>query len=358
MRVRWKDFELPTRLIVDEKSLTSTYGMFIAEPFERGYGITLGNSLRRVLLSSIEGAAVTWVKFKNVAHEFTTIPGVYEDVTDIVLALKQLIVRINVDEPRRLRIEVGEKGKVCASNILPDPAVEIINPDLHIATLTDEGEFVVEMEVKKGRGYVTADENEREEQEVDVIPVDSIYSPVRRVKYRVENTRVGKLTNYDKLIMEIWTNGTISPEMAMVESSKILRKHLNPFVQYFELGRELQLNEKKEEEARKREKYLEELKTKLAMPVSELDLSVRASNCLVLENIKSIGEFVQKSEADLLKVRNFGKTSLKEVKKKLADIGLSLGMDLDAIFGRKPALPGAPAATAASASASAAPPTA
>ncbi|MBI5366730.1 MAG: DNA-directed RNA polymerase subunit alpha [Planctomycetes bacterium] len=347
MRVRWKDFELPTRLVCDEKTLTSTFGTFIAEPFERGFGMTLGNSLRRVLLSSIEGSAVTWVKFKGVAHEFTTIPGVYEDVTDIVLALKKLVVRVNVDEPRRLKIDVSEKGEVKAAHIIPDGAVEIINPDLHIATLSQDTEFCIEMEVKKGRGYVTADENEREDQELGVIPVDSIFSPVRRVRYRVENTRVGKLTNYDKLVMDIWTNGTISPEMAMVESSKILRKHLNPFVQYFELGKELQLNEKKEEEARKREKYLEELKTKLSMPVSELDLSVRASNCLVLENIKTIGEFVQKSEADLLKVRNFGKTSLKEVKKKLSDIGLSLGMDLETIFGKKPAAPAGAAPAAA-----------
>lgn len=333
MRVRWKDFELPTRVVVDEKTLTSTFGTFIAEPFERGYGITIGNSLRRVLLSSIEGAAVTSVKIKGVSHEFSTIKGVVEDVTDIVLSLKKLVVRLETEGPRTLRIEKHEKGEVRAGDIAPDPQVTVVNPDMHIATLTEDVDFVVELEVRKGRGYVTADENEKEDKELGIISVDSIFSPVRRVKYRVENTRVGKLTNYDKLVLDIWTNGTVSPELALVEASKILRKHLNPFVQYFELGRELQMNEKKEEEARKREKYMEELKQKLQMSVSELDLSVRASNCLTSENIQTIGELVVRSEPDLLKVRNFGKTSLKEVKKKLADMGLSLGMDLETILG-------------------------
>lgn len=333
MRVRWKDFELPTRVVVDEKTLTSTFGTFIAEPFERGYGITIGNSLRRVLLSSIEGAAVTSVKIKGVSHEFSTIKGVVEDVTDIVLSLKKLVVRLETEGPRTLRIEKHEKGEVRAGDIAPDPQVTVVNPDMHIATLTEDVDFVVELEVRKGRGYVTADENEKEDRELGIISVDSIFSPVRRVKYRVENTRVGKLTNYDKLVLDIWTNGTVSPELALVEASKILRKHLNPFVQYFELGRELQMNEKKEEEARKREKYMEELKQKLQMSVSELDLSVRASNCLTSENIQTIGELVVRSEPDLLKVRNFGKTSLKEVKKKLADMGLSLGMDLETILG-------------------------
>ncbi|MBI2920373.1 MAG: DNA-directed RNA polymerase subunit alpha [Planctomycetes bacterium] len=333
MRVRWKDFELPTRVVVEEKTLTNTFGTFIAEPFERGYGITIGNSLRRVLLSSIEGAAVTSVKIKGVSHEFSTIKGVVEDVTDIILSIKKLVVRLETEGPRTLRIEKHEKGEVKGSDIAPDPQVTVVNPDLHIATLTEDVDFVVELEVKKGRAYVTADENEKEDRELGVISVDSIYSPVRRVKYRVENTRVGKLTNYDKLVLDIWTNGTVSPELALVEASKILRKHLNPFVQYFELGRELQMNERKEEEARKREKYMEELKQKLQMSVSELDLSVRASNCLTSENIQTIGELVVRGEAELLKVRNFGKTSLKEVKKKLADMGLSLGMDLETILG-------------------------
>ena len=333
MRVRWKDFELPTRVVVDEKTLTSTFGTFVAEPFERGYGITIGNSLRRVLLSSIEGAAVTSVKIKGVSHEFSTIKGVVEDVTDIILSLKKLVVKLENEGPRTLRIEKHEKGEVRASDIAADPQVTVVNPDMHIATLTEDVDFVVELEVRKGRHYVTSDENEKEDKEVGVVSVDSIFSPVRRVKYRVENTRVGKLTNYDKLVLDIWTNGTVSPELALVEASKILRKHLNPFVQYFELGRELQMNEKKEEEARKREKYMEELKQKLQMSVSELDLSVRASNCLTSENIQTIGELVVRSEPDLLKVRNFGKTSLKEVKKKLSDMGLSLGMDLETVLG-------------------------
>ncbi|MCE9584487.1 MAG: DNA-directed RNA polymerase subunit alpha [Planctomycetes bacterium] len=333
MRVRWKDFELPTRVVVEEKTLTSTFGTFVAEPFERGYGITIGNSLRRVLLSSIEGAAVTSVKIKGVSHEFSTIKGVVEDVTDIILSIKKLVVKLETEGTRTLRIEKKEKGEVRAADIIADSQVTVVNPDLHIATLTEDVEFVVEMEVRKGRSYVTSDENEKEDREVGTISVDSIFSPVRRVKYRVENTRVGKLTNYDKLVLDIWTNGTVSPELALVEASKILRKHLNPFVQYFELGRELQMNEKKEEEARKREKYMEELKQKLQMSVSELDLSVRASNCLTSENIQTIGELVVRSEAELLKVRNFGKTSLKEVKKKLSDMGLSLGMELETILG-------------------------
>lgn len=333
MKVRWKDFELPTRVVVDEKTLTSTFGTFIAEPFERGYGITIGNSLRRVLLSSIEGASVTSVKIKGVSHEFSTMKGVVEDVTDIILSIKKLVVKLETDGPRTLRIEKHEKGEVRASDISADPQVTVVNPELHIATLTEDVDFVVELEVRKGRSYVTSDENEKEDREVGTISVDSIFSPVRRVKYRVENTRVGKLTNYDKLVLDIWTNGTVSPELALVEASKILRKHLNAFVQYFELGRELQMNEKKEEEARKREKYMEELKQKLQMGVSELDLSVRASNCLTSENIQTIGELVVRSEAELLKVRNFGKTSLKEVKKKLSDMGLSLGMDLETILG-------------------------
>ncbi|NUN48647.1 MAG: DNA-directed RNA polymerase subunit alpha [Candidatus Brocadiae bacterium] len=333
MRVRWKDFELPTRVVVEEKTLSQTFGTFVAEPFERGYGITIGNSLRRVLLSSIEGAAVTSVKIKGVSHEFSTIKGVVEDVTDIILAIKKLVVKLENEGPRTLRIEKREKGPVRASDILPDPQITVVNGDLHIATLTEDVEFAVEMEIRKGRGYVTSDENEKEDREVGTISVDSIYSPVRRVKYRVENTRVGKLTNYDKLVVDVWTNGVVTPEMALVEASKILRKHLNPFVQYFELGRELQMNERKEEEARKRERYMEELKQKLQMGVSELDLSVRASNCLTSESIQTIGELVQRSEVELLKVRNFGKTSLKEVKKKLADMGLSLGMDLETILG-------------------------
>ncbi|MHC4607601.1 MAG: DNA-directed RNA polymerase subunit alpha [Planctomycetota bacterium] len=304
MRVHWKDFELPTRVVLDEKSATPTYGKFMAEPFERGFGSTIGNSLRRVLYSAIEGSAVTAVKVKNVPHEFTSIEGVVEDVTDIVLNLKELVVRINDETPHKLTLEVGQKGPVRAGQIQSETGVEVVNPEMPLFTLAEDTDVAMEIEV-------------------------------RRVRYHVENTRVGKQTDFDRLVLEVWTNGTVTPEEAVVEATKILRKHLNPFVQYFELGRELQINERKEEELRQKEKEKEELRRKLSMSISELDLSVRSANCLSSENIETIGELVGRTEGDLLKVRNFGKTSLREVKKKLSELGLSLGVDLDAIFGRK-----------------------
>jgi len=335
MRVRWKDFELPTRLSVDEKSATPTFAQFSAEPFERGFATTIGNSLRRVLYSSIEGTAVTAVKMKGVPHEFTTIEGVVEDVTDIVLNLKQLVVKIADEGKKSLKLDVSKKGPVKAGMMTPQAGVEIINPDLHICTLAEDVELSAEITVSKGRRYVTAEEHSKDQVEIGMVPVDSSFSPVKRVRYKVENTRVGKLTNYERLVLEVWTNGTVSPEEAVTEASKILRKHLNPFVQYFELGRELQVNEKKEEELRKKESEKEELRQKLSMSISELDLSVRSANCLASERIETIGELVSRSETELLKVRNFGKTSLREVKKKLSDMTLTLGMDLEAIFGKK-----------------------
>lgn len=335
MRVRWKDFELPTRVVLDDQTATPTYGTFTIEPFERGFGTTIGNALRRVLYSSIEGAAVTSVKIKGVAHEFSTMNGVLEDVTDIILNLKQLVLKLHGDEGKKLRLEANKKGAVKAAHIQPEAGVDIINPDLNICTLSEDIDFSAEITVARGRRYVTSEEHSKDLHEIGVIPVDSSFSPVRRVRYRVENTRVGKLTNYDRLIIEIWTNGTVTPEEVMVEASKILRKHLNPFVQYYELGRELQVNEKKEEEQRKQEKYVEELRQKLSMSISELDLSVRSANCLASERIETIGELVKRSEPDLLKVRNFGKTSLREVKKKLAELNLELGIDVDAKLGKK-----------------------
>jgi DNA-directed RNA polymerase subunit alpha len=337
MRVRWKDFELPTRVIAQDKTLSGDYGQFVAEPFERGFGVTIGNGLRRVLLSSIEGASVTHVKIKGAAHEFASLPGVVEDVTAIVLNLKQLAIRLDGEGSRRLKLEAHKKGEVTAAAIMPDPAVEILNPKLHIATLSEDVDFEAEIEVRRGRGYVTSEEHSKDSHEIGVIPVDASFSPVQRVKYRVENTRVGKRTNYDRLHLEIWTNGTITPELALVEASKIFRKHLNPFVLYYELGKELQINEKKEEAARQKEKYLDQIRQKLAMSISELDLSVRATNCLMSEKIETLRELVQRQESELLKIRNFGKTSLKEVKKKLSDIGLSIGMSLDDVFGIKEA---------------------
>jgi len=317
----------------DETVSTDTYGKFTAEPFERGFGTTVGNSLRRILLSSLEGAAVTHIKLKGAEHEFSSLRGVMEDVTDIILNVKSLLVKLDADEPKTMRLHTKKAGAVTAGMIEADPAITMVNKDLVIATLTDDVMFDMTLTVDKGRGYVTATENieDVEEQEIGTISVDSNYSPVTRVRYATEDARVGQKTDYDRLILEIWTNGTITPEMAMVEASKILRKHLNPFVQYFELGSDL-ANEDALAALRDANKALvdPQLEQKLNMPVQELDLSVRANNCLESAKIGTVRDLVKKNDADLLKVRSFGKTSLREVKRKLADLGLSLGMDLDA----------------------------
>ncbi len=328
MRIRWRGFELPTRITVDQETLTGTYGKFVAEPFERGYGITIGNSLRRVLLSSLEGSAVTSVRIKGVKHEFTSIPGIVEDVTDIMLNIKSIIVKLQDDQPRTLKIDAHKKGEVKAKDIVTEGDAEIINPDLHIVTLSEKVDFEVDMEVKQGRGYVTAEENEPEEPQIGLITVDSLFSPVRKVKFYTEDTRVGRKTNYDKLIIEVWTNGIVTPEMALVEASKILRKHLNPFIQYFDIGRELPRLDVRPslEEAEPEDEITDELQEKMNKLVADLDLSVRASNCLEAAKIKTIGELVSLSEEEVLAIRNFGRTTLKEVKKKLAQLGMSLGM--------------------------------
>src|ERR1700757_4581433 len=239
MRIKWRGLELPNRLSSERETLTDTYGKFYAEPFERGFGVTVGNSLRRILLSSLEGSAVTRVKIQGVQHEISTIPGVVEDVTDIILNVKSLVVKNSSEQPKTIRIDRHERGVVTAANIIADEAVQIINPEHILATLTDDVPFVMEMTVENGRGYRTADENAGLEREIGVIPVDSSFSPVVRVKYDIEETRVGQRTNYDKLVLEIWTNGTISPHMALVEGAKIMRKHLNPFIQYAEPGPEM-----------------------------------------------------------------------------------------------------------------------
>jgi DNA-directed RNA polymerase subunit alpha len=314
---------------MDESTATDTFGKFMVEPFERGFGTTIGNGLRRVLLSSIEGTAVTTVKIEGVVHEFSTIPGVLEDVTQIILNIKKLRVKMHTDAPCTLRIDVAEKGDVTGANIETDHNVEVVNTDLKIATLTDDVRFHCEIQVKKGRGYVTSDDNVTDDMEVGIIPVDSIFSPVYRVRYGIEATRVGKFTNYDRLVLEIWTDGSVSPEMALVEASKIYRKHLNPFVQYFETKEDLAveggvLAPEGDEGAKKRE--MDDL---LSKSVDMLDLSVRSKNCLDSEAILTIRELVTLSEQDLLKVRNFGKTSLKEVKNKLSALGLGLGMSAE-----------------------------
>jgi DNA-directed RNA polymerase subunit alpha len=333
MRIRWRGLELPSRVVRDEAVSTETYGKFTAEPFERGFGTTVGNSLRRILLSSLEGAAVTHIKLKGAEHEFSSLPGVMEDVTDIILNIKSLVVKMDGDEPRELKLHVKKAGPVTAGMIEADNNVTIVNKDHVIATLTEDVTFDMTLSIDKGRGYVTAADNigDAEEQEIGLIAVDSMYSPVTRVRYATEDARVGQKTDYDRLILEIWTNGTVTPEMAMVEASKILRKHLNPFVQYFELGSDT-ANDEAISALRDANKAMidPELQSKLNMSVQELDLSVRANNCLESAKIGSVRDMVKKTDADLLKVRSFGKTSLREVKRKLADMGLSLGMDLDA----------------------------
>ena len=303
MRIRWKGLELPTRVVLDSTTETPTYGQFVAEPFERGFGVTIGNSLRRILMSSLEGAAVTGVKIEGVLHEFSSVEGVIEDATDLILNIKGLVVRLEGDEPRIVTLEADEPGPVTAGMIQADPNVEIVNTDHVICTLSKK------------------------------IPVDAHFSPVSRVRFRAENTRVGQRTNYDRLVLELWTNGTVSPDMALVEAAKIMRKHLNPFVEYFQPGEELVAEEaaELEEVAAGAEEYVSELERKLALPIAHLELSVRASNCLESENMMTVGQLVRLSEDDLLAVRSFGKTSLREVKRKLADLGLSLGMDLEGV---------------------------
>jgi DNA-directed RNA polymerase subunit alpha len=339
MRIIWRGLELPTKVVRDETVSTNMYGRFYIEPFERGFGTTIGNSLRRVLLSSLEGSAVTSVKIRGVDHEFTTIHGVVEDVTGIILNVKKLVVRLQGDEPKTIKVSADKAGAVTAGMIVADPSVQIVNKDLVLATLTEDVPFEMEMVVGNGRGYSPAMERiaqaDRFDQEIGRIEIDAIYSPVLRVRYKTEDTRVGQRTNYDKLILEIWTDGTVTPELALVEAGKILRKYINPFVHYAELGEETVGEEVVAEEVE--EGGLdEELAAKLAMPVESLDLTVRSSNCLNSNHIETVGQLVQMTEADLLKIRSFGKTSLREVRRKLADLGLSLGMtDVDKYVKKK-----------------------
>jgi len=277
----------------------------------------------------LEGSAVTSIKIANVDHEFTSIGGIMEDATDIVLNVKSLVVRLNSDGPRTMTVSAKKAGVVTAADIVADPAIEVLNKDLVLATLTEDVKFEMEMVVENGRGYMPASERiaaaDRFDQEVGRILLDAVYSPVTRVRYATEDTRVGQRTNYDKLILEVWTNGTTTPEMALVEAAKILRKHINPFVQYFEVGEETVVAEIGEE-VLEEETIDEELVEKLKIPIQELELSVRASNCLESEKVDTVGQLVKMTDADLLKIRSFGKTSLREIKRKLADIGLSLGM--------------------------------
>src|SRR4051795_12670083 len=288
MRIKWRGLELPNRLSSDRETLSDTYGKFHTEPFERGFGVTVGNSLRRILLSSLEGSAVTRVKIHGVQHEISTIPGVVEDVTDIILNVKSLVVKNASEQSKTIRIDRHERGVVTAASIITDEAVQIINPEHVIATLTDDVPFSMEMTVENGRGYRTSEENVGKEREIGVIPVDSSFSPVVRVKYEIEETRVGQRTNYDRLVLEVWTNGTVRPQMALVEGAKILRKHLNPFIQYAEPGPELPIDERADPVGIVIDVIDQDLEKKLGMSLAELELSVRATNCLESEGITTV----------------------------------------------------------------------
>lgn len=329
MRIRWRGLELPSLVTCDRASLTSTYGKFVAEPFERGFGVTVGNSLRRILLSSLEGSSITQIKIHGAQHEFTTLPGVVEDITDIVLNVKALIVKNYSESTKVITIEKRQRGVVTGADIQTGDSVEVLNKNHILATLTDDVPFAMEMVVENGRGYIPASEHSVNVQEIGIIPVDAIYSPVVKVRYEIEETRVGQKTNYDKLTLEIWTNGSIGPEMALVEAAKILRKHLNPFVQYQELGSAVHA------ELRPAGMLGSDgaIEAKLNMSLAELNLSVRATNCLESENIITVRDLVQKTEDQLLEVRNFGDTTLNEVKIKLTELGLRLGMRVPAAAG-------------------------
>lgn len=313
---------MPKRLDCDDATYTNTYGRFVAEPFERGYGVTLGNALRRILLSSIEGSAVTSVHIEGVEHEFSTIPGVMESVTDIILNIKGIVLRSHSRVAKTIYIKADKKGEIRAKNIICDETVEIVNPEHLIATLTQDITFNAELEVAKGRGYVPAELNKKDTLPVGAIAIDSIFTPIVKVNYMVENTRVGQRTDYDRLILEIETNGAISPKEALLYAANIQQRHLDVFVSYGQLPEE----EEEEEEISAEEEAVYE---KLRLPVSELELSVRSSNCLKDANIRTIADLVKKSESELLGFRNFGKKSLTEINELLTVMGLHLGMKVD-----------------------------
>ena len=322
MGVKWRDFQMPKRLECDEASYTDRYGKFIAEPFERGYGVTLGNSLRRVLLSSIEGSAVTSIRVEGVQHEFSTVPGVLETISDIVLNIKELVIRSHSKVAKTIYIKANKKGAIKAKDIIFDETIEILNPEHHICTLTKDVDFNVELEVSRGRGYVPAEMNKKEGAPVGTIAIDSIFTPIEKVNFLSENTRVGQRTDYDRIILEITTNGAISPKEALLYAANILQRHLDVFVAYGQLPEE----EEEDEEVSAEE---EALYAKLRLPISELELSVRSSNCLKDANIKTISDLVRKTEEELLDFRNFGKKSLTEIGDILKAMGISLGMKID-----------------------------
>ena len=311
----------PKRLEFDKKNKSEYYGKLSAGPFERGYGVTIGNSLRRMLLSSIEGAAIVAVKFEGIFHEFSSIPGVVEDVTEIILNLKQVNLQLNSEEPyKRVYIKVSKPGTICAKDITADPDVVVLNPDLPILTIDQNGEVEMEMIVRKGRGYVPADKHDIENESVQMIPMDSSFSPIEKITFHVENIRVGQSTDYDSLVMELWTNGGITPEDAVAHAAKIVKDHMQIFINFDEEPEPVQpqVDEKKQK-----------MLANMAKCVEELELSVRSYNCLKNANIQTIAELVQKTDGEMLKTRNFGRKSLNEIKEILEDMGLHLGMKVD-----------------------------
>ena len=316
----WKGFQRPKRLECSLETLSPTYGLFYAQPFERGFGTTIGNALRRVLLSSIEGAAVTAVKIEGVLHEFSSLPGVVEDTTDIILNLKQIPLKLSVDHPETVYIKCDGPREIRSGDIETSSNVEILDPDVHIATLSEEGKLYIEMRVKQGRGYVSADRNFDSDLDIGYIPIDSVHSPVRKVNYTVEDARLGQTTDYDKLTMEVWTNGSVLPQDAVALASKLIKDHLSIFINFEEApaGGEDELDGEDDR-----------LNDNLSRSVDELELSVRSYNCLKNANIKTIGELVGKTEAEMLKTKNFGRKSLNEIKEILSTMGLSLGMKID-----------------------------
>lgn len=319
MGIRWKTFEMPKRLEVEQGTLTPTYGKFIAEPFERGYGTTIGNALRRVLISSIDGAAVTSIKIDGMLHEFSAVDGVVEDGAQIVMNVKKLVLRYHGKGPKKIYIDIKKQGPVKAGDIQADETVEIVNPELVLCTLSKSHAFKMEMEVGRGRGYVPAEKNKQEDASIGVVTVDSIFSPVTKVNFFVEDTRVGQATDYDRLVLEVWTNGAMGPEEALLYASNILQRHLDVFVNYGELP------EEEEEEEVEDKEFLD----MIHKPISELELSVRSANCLEAANIKTIGDLIQKSEGQMLKYKNFGKKSLNEINAILVGMNLHLGMNIE-----------------------------
>jgi DNA-directed RNA polymerase subunit alpha len=319
----WKGFQKPKRLEVERESTTDTFGRFTAQPFERGFATTVGNALRRVLLSSIEGAAITAVRVEGVLHEFSPIPGAMEDTTDLILNLKRVPLKMHVEHPKTLMLKTSEAGEVRAKHITPDPDIEILDPEAYIATLGQGSTLAVEMRVKQGRGYVSADKNFDEDLSIGWIPLDSVHSPIKKVNSFVENARVGQATDYEKLTLEVWTNGAVSPRDAVGLGAKLMKDHLAIFIN---------IEEDDEEESAAVELSEAERELwwdKLGKSVDEMELSVRSYNCLKNANIRTIGELVQKTEVEMLKTKNFGRKSLNEIKEILASMGLSLGMKLD-----------------------------